>query len=363
MVQKGTPTSIEKACKRIKKALDTPNSKKPDHRKISLLFACNASGKTRLSKLFYDNNKEQVLYYNAFTEDLFSWDNDDYTLKIDANTPMFKLIKDQGIDRQIIDNFKKFTGSKIEPVFDFPQGQIRFGIYLGDDKNVENIKISRGEESVFIWSIFYTILETAIDALDQNAEDRSINIFDRIEYIVIDDPVSSMDDTRIITIAIALAELIKNSKNKLKFLITTHHALFFNVLFNTRMKNWDKKNYILSRSGADIHLKTQGSDSPFAYHHVIKSEIEDAINAKDLKKYHFNLFRALLEKTANFLGHNNWNECLPEIESKKVFIKILNHYSHDKSSDLESKDLPKEDKDAFEEAFDSFLKKYKWGNA
>ncbi len=55
MVQKGTPTSIEKACKCIKMDLDTPNPdpkktdpKKTDHRKISLLFACNASGKTRL---------------------------------------------------------------------------------------------------------------------------------------------------------------------------------------------------------------------------------------------------------------------------------------------------------------------------
>ena len=342
--------------------MDTPSSDKSKNIKVSVLYACNASGKTRLSKLFYDQYKEKVLCYNAFIEDLFSWDNDNYVLEIEENAWIFETIKDQGLDRQIIDNFQKFTGSKLEPFFGIPGEKIKFGLHTGDKDSVENIKISRGEESVFIWSIFYTILDAAIEALNETPDNRPATNFNNIQYIVIDDPVSSMDDTRIITIALELAGLISKSKNQLKFLITTHHALFFNVLFNARMNNWDKKNYILSKSGTEIHLETHKKDSPFAYHHVIISEIEEAIANNDLKKYHFNLFRALLEKTANFLGYTEgWKEILSEKEHGKAFIKTLDHYSHNSLSDVEPKDLSEDNKDDFKEAFRFFIQEFKWG--
>ena len=45
-----------------------------------LLFAYNGTGKTRLSMAFKDAGKEgderDTLYFNAYTEDLFYWDND-----------------------------------------------------------------------------------------------------------------------------------------------------------------------------------------------------------------------------------------------------------------------------------------------
>ena len=59
-------------------------------KKVQLIYAFNGSGKTRLSrefiKLLAPNNPDaepqeeagiNILYYNAFTEDLFFWDNDD----------------------------------------------------------------------------------------------------------------------------------------------------------------------------------------------------------------------------------------------------------------------------------------------
>ena len=316
-------TSIDKVLVSIKGELDAP-LKKDTTQKVSILYACNASGKTRLSKSFDDKYEGQVLSYNAFMEDLFSWNNDDYVLNFNADIWIFQCIQDQGLDRQIVDNFKEFTGSKLEPAFNIPEGQITFGIHSGNEDNFENIKISRGEESVFVWSIFYTVLDTAIEELNEAADNRSSDNFDNTQYIVIDDPVSSMDETRIITIALELAKLISKSRNQLKFLITTHHALFFNILFNARKKKWDRMAYILSKSGAEIHLKTQGNDSPFAYHHVIISEIKDAIARNDLKKYHFNLFRALLEKTANFLGYSGgWKQLLSEEYHEKAFIKRL----------------------------------------
>lgn len=364
---KGKFKSVENVLKRIKKDLDAPNPKKPDATKVSTLYASNASGKTRLSKIFYDQHKGKVLYYNAFTEDLFSWDNEEYYLSFNASAWIFVLIKDQGLDRQIVENFQKFTGSKLEPIFDFTEGKITFGLRKGDDAGSENIKISRGEESVFIWSIFYTIMETAIDNLNEEKEKRSTYAFDKIKYIVIDDPVSSMDDTKIITIALELAKLIAGSSGQLKFLITTHHALFFNVLFNVRDKNWNKKNYILTKTDTDYCLKGQGSDSPFAYHHVIVSEIKEAIKRKDIRRYHFNLFRSLLEKTANFLGYESKNKCFEVMideETKDgldVFRKTLEHYSHNSLWDLEPKNVSEVEQVAFEQSFNAFRSKFNWG--
>lgn len=357
---KGVFKSIEAVCKSIKKDLDAPNPSKPESTKVSILYACNTSGKTRLSKHFSDKFKGAVLYYNAYTEDLFSWDNESYILEIDANAPIFKAIKDQGLDRQIVENFQRLTGSKLEPDIDLSKSQIGFGIQTGDSEGSANIKISRSEESIFKWSVFYTVLDTAINALNEKIDEESETGFDDIEYVVIDDPVSSMDDTRIITVALELAKLISKSKSQLKFLITTHHALFFNVLFNARGKNWDRRNYILSKSGTDFILKPQGNDSPFAYHHVAMAEIQKAINDNDIKKYHFNIFRALLEKTANFMGYDHWKKCLEGGEHREAFTKIIDHYSHNKLSDLEYRDITDDEKDEFKAAFLFFMNEYKW---
>lgn len=62
------------------------------NKKVQLIYAFNGSGKTRLSRAFKEriapkNNegenvgeaeppRNKILYYSAFTEDLFYWDND-----------------------------------------------------------------------------------------------------------------------------------------------------------------------------------------------------------------------------------------------------------------------------------------------
>ena len=64
-------------------------------KKIVLLYAYNGTGKTRLSTTFKDlgklNDEPDTLYFNAFTEDLFHWDNDleedrERKLKINRNS-------------------------------------------------------------------------------------------------------------------------------------------------------------------------------------------------------------------------------------------------------------------------------------
>ncbi len=51
-----------------------------ENKKVILLYAYNGTGKTRLSMKFKDlgrrGDTRDTLYFNAFTEDLFHWDND-----------------------------------------------------------------------------------------------------------------------------------------------------------------------------------------------------------------------------------------------------------------------------------------------
>ena len=339
----------------LDRILDKPNSSN-----IVTIYAHNGSGKTRLSKIFQDKYKEEVLCYNAFLEDSFTWDNNNLIFKINEMSWILKLIKDEGLNEKISNNFKNFIGKNIEPDVNNETGEILFNLPTGDTMAQNNIKISRGEESLFIWTIFYTVIETAIEELNEKKEYRSTNIFDNIKYVIIDDPVSSMDETRIIAIALEIGNLIKKSKAYFKFLITTHHALFFNILFNIRKENFNKTNYILYKSENSYKLKKQNSESPFAYHHVIISEIKEAIDKNKLKKYHYNLFRCLLEKTANFLGYSHWKKCLNEIKTNEDFIKCIDHYSHERLSELEYINLAHENIEIFKETFNSFCNIYKW---
>ncbi len=68
-----------------------------------LLFAYNGTGKTRLSMEFKDAGKRKrgierdTLYFNAYTEDLFSWDNDlendqDRALIINADSKFLTVL-------------------------------------------------------------------------------------------------------------------------------------------------------------------------------------------------------------------------------------------------------------------------------
>jgi len=336
---------------------DIANGIRNNGKNISLLYAFNSTGKTSLSlaleRLIGDDN---VLCYNAFTEDIFTWDNETFDFNI--NDKLFlNLIQEQGIENEIANNFKLLTNSKIEPKFDFVEQKVSFRLATGDDKAVESIKISRSEESIFIWTTFYTYLATAIETLMDNEEDRSTNIFDELKYVIIDDPVSSIDDTRIISVAVALSELIKKYQgNKVRFLLTTHHALFYNVLYNElNIKNGKKIAYLLSKNNNELTLAERRTDSPFSYHLSVLSELKIAVENGDIKKYHFNMFRNLLEKTSNFFGFEKWSDCLSE---NSEFIRKINLYSHSSLSDLEYKEISDEDKHIFQDEFNTFVSKY-----
>jgi hypothetical protein len=55
---------------------------------------------------------------------------------------------------------------------------------VGDATHSGNLKISKGEESNFIWGIFYALLEQVIGVLNvPEPENRETNDFDLLEYV------------------------------------------------------------------------------------------------------------------------------------------------------------------------------------
>lgn len=338
----------------------------PDSRS-ALIYAPNTVGKTRLTQHLKENDPEGVLLYNSFVEDVFTWDNERFLLKVNPTSELLETIATQGLDGAIIDNFRNFTNNKIEPRLDLANGEVSFEMHTGNESLADYIKISRAEESIFIWSVYYTILSDAIDTLKDSPDLRLTSSYDQITLVVIDDPVSSMDDVRIVSVALAVERLIKKAKNLgLKFVLTTHHALFFNVLHNALQRIDRKKNlsYVLQR-GTEVGwvLKNQRNDTPFSYHLGMIEEIQRAISENTIDRGHFNQFRALLEKTANFLGHTGgWGKLLTQPDAD-LLIKALNLYSHDRFADIEAVEIAEEYKDAFKSEFSKFLEKFRWAAA
>ena len=320
-------------------------------KKVNLIYAFNGSGKTRLSKAFknliapkenHGNEEEltrrKILYFNAFTEDLFYWDNyilndAESKLKIQPNSFIRWLIKDQGDEGKVIGKFHHYCDEKLMPKFDIDNNQITFNFARGDDTPEENIKLSRGEESNFIWSIFHTLIEQVVAELNiSEPTERSTNEFDELKYIFIDDPVSSLDENHLIQLAVDLAELVKDSPNTIKFIITTHNPLFYNVLYN---ELGAKSGYILRKDENknenerfDLEVKQGGSNKSFSYHLFLKNLLEE-VESKDIQKYHFMLLRNLYEKTANFLGYSGWSNLLPNDDARQsYYTRIINFTSH-----------------------------------
>lgn len=370
---------------------------KDTDKKVQLIYAFNGVGKTRLSREFKElvapkneeiqeeDRKTNIIYYNAFTEDLFYWDNDleeDRNRKIIIRPNNFTnwVLKDQGQEQNIITHFQHYTNDKLTPRFNEEYtikdnngkdivvptySEIKFSIERGNEnENKEkNIKISKGEESCLIWCVFYSLLKLVVDTLNiAEPTDRETDQFNDLKYVFIDDPVSSLDENHLIEMAVNIAELIKSSLSGLKFIITTHNPLFYNVLWNefnnADQETDDKKKKSLRKCLEKLDdgtfLLHDSNDSPFSYHLFLLDELEKAISSKNIQKYHFNFLRQILEKTSTFLGVKKWKDLLSLLPqntdgaSEAYYNRIINLCSHGKHSGEETSLITDNDKRVLE---------------
>ena len=321
---------------------------KDANKKVQLIYAFNGTGKTRLSREFKqlispkaddddapssDLASKKILYYSAFTEDLFYWDNDlgldaEPKLKIQPNSFTKWALQEQGQDQSITATFQRYTNEKLTPHFSSDFSMVSFSFERGNNQQEPNIKISKGEESNFIWSVFNSLLEQLISELNTaEVANRSTDAFNNLEYVFIDDPVSSLDENHLIELAVNLAGLIKSSQSALKFIFTTHSPLFYNVLFNEFNS---KACYMLERfedGSFALTEKNGDSNKSFSYHLHLKQTIEQAIADNKVERYHFTLLRNLYEKSASFLGYPRWSELLPD--DKQLYLnRVIQFTSH-----------------------------------
>lgn len=335
-------------------------------KKAQLIYAFNGSGKTRLSREFKEwispknnddqeseNEQSKVLYYNAFTEDLFYWDNDlesdrERKLIIQPNAYTQWALQEQGQDRNAIAHFQRYTNDKLTPHFNSDFSEVTFSFERGNDESEPNIKISKGEESNFIWSIFYSLLEQIIDALNSaETGEGEASDFNHLEYIFIDDPVSSLDENHLMQLAVDLASLIKSSSSSLKFIVSTHDTTFYNALHN-ELKS--KSCFLLEKfedNTVSLVEKNGDSNTSFFYHLDLKRQLEAAIDDDCIQKHHFIFIRNLYEKTASFLGYSKWSKLLPgdTEENRKAYLnRIIQFSSHDTLAGVRSANLRPEEK-------------------
>ena len=335
------------------------------NKKCQLIFAHNGTGKTRLSMAFKDlgkqDNSHDTLYFNAFTEDLFFWDND-----LDNDTDRVLVLNDyshffDGIEKlEMETRIRPFVQKYVD--FDFritkekhrkeadkeeiERWEVSFFLPENPDKN---IKVSRGEEHIFIWCFFLAILQLSLDKEDGLP-------YEWVKYVYIDDPISSLDDNYAVSVAHNLATLFRSYNGPIQFIVSTHHGLFFNVLCNELQR---APRYLLSKNTFDKYyfIELEG-DTASLYHVAMLKVLKDTLdNNEPLYPYHFNILRNIMEKTANFHGLAGFKKCI-ELEDAEFYERLIPVLNHGGYSVFEPKEMLPENKANFEMVLKKLLDTY-----
>jgi AAA domain len=343
---------------------------------LILLYAYNRTGKTRLSMEFKDEGKRKnkgvsdTLYFNAFTEDLFTWDNDldgdaVRRLQLNPHSTFFNGLRDLALDETIAGYLDRYAD------FDFDIDYDSWKVSFRKDQ-AENIKISRGEQNIFIWCLFMAICERMLDGHVSYESKR---------YLYIDDPISSLDDNNAIAVACDLAKLLRRATNRkdqngtpapIKVVFSSHHALFFNVMCNEigRAREGEPrvthKRYFLHRpSGEGAYTLRATEDTPFFHHVASLAELQQAADTKTGKLYtfHFNALRSIMEKTASFFGHADISFCLKALrneDDRALYNRALNLLSHGKYAIHEPTEMGEDNKELFRRILEDFSTKFQF---
>ena len=316
---------------------------------VQLLYAFNSVGKTRLSVAYKNATKKEDgthtgIYYNAYSEDLFVWNND--IENTEANIRLTVL--PSSLNRLHADLNELDVHEKLKPYR--PSFDFRFSIYTDAEKGIESIsffpadtqpgdapamKISRGEERIFVWCFFLAMME-----MEGWAEIQTHHIF-------IDDPVSSLDDHNIFVTAVILYDLIEKHFGERKIIIATHHVGIFSILCDWLMKGEKSDKYkektkasILSSKHGEVSLETHRSDV-FLYHLRVLQLLEQARQENNVRAYHLSLLRQVLESVSSFLGVGRISYTLKHIgfENADEVARIMNTLAH-KNVYYYNSDLP-----------------------
>ena len=352
---------------------------------IFLIYAFNGIGKTRLSIQYKEDAREQQpdengkrkqtgVYYNAYSEDLFVWDND-----IEHSEENIKLrIVPSSLNESHSLIYEDDVRQKLKPYnpkYDFvfhsyeddPSKGIEFISFHLDDKDEKSIKLSRGEERIFVWCFFLALIDSEGWADKQN------------QYIFIDDPASSLDDHNIFVTAFTLFELIKKHYETRKIIVTTHH-----IGFATILGNWltDPSNHFRGNKGNNKYqlrgLSIDNGEYSFVsfadkavwlYHlrmlQVLDKAIQDDADDSSengIEVYHMAILRQILENISSFLGVGRIGFVLEQIGySKEEADRIAledNALTHRNVYFPQSDIMVPDNKNLLKDVFNRIIEKY-----
>lgn len=347
-------------------------------KKFVLLYAYNGTGKTRLSMAFKDLGKKPIerpmtcndscedaltiidtesdtLYFNAFTEDLFHWDNDlqndrERVLKINRDSRFFAGLGELEMDNRIRPLLNRY--GDFDFLIDTTEWEVSFSREVEFDgvrTTVEDIKISRGEENIFIWCFFLAIVQLVVDRAEA---------YKWVKYVYIDDPISSLDENNAVMVAHHLTQMLAAAPQQVKAVISTHHVLFFNVLCNELKKS---RKYFLTRdTRVGGFLLSETDSTPFLYHLSSLVELHQAMHSGLLYTHHFNMLRRVMEQTACFFGYAKWEECIkPAAEAEDPnqtgYKRVIDLMSHGDYSLYEPREMLPENKEHLSRALRQFI--------
>lgn len=348
---------------------------KNDDARIILAYAFNATGKTRLCVAFKDatrhpDGSHAGVYYNAFSEDLFVWDNDEendgVNLRLSvlhSSLSQFHASITEDDIRDKLAPYKPKFGFELELDEDDPARgikSVRFFVPNPDPNAAQpSIKISRGEERIFVWCFFL-----ALFGVEGWTGKQSSHFF-------IDDPVSSLDDHNIFVTASTIFDLIEEHFERRRIIITTHHIGLFCILKDwlfrgekaQKFKKSDGtpkvKAFILHNDAGTLSLQKDGKEV-MLYHLRLLQVLMSARQANDLRAFHFALLRQVLENVASFLGKGQFGYVLNRIgiTDQTEVANIINTLSHKKVYYYESDLLNDASRGVLERVLDGLQETY-----
>jgi hypothetical protein len=345
---------------------------KDSDKKLFLIYAFNGTGKTRLSVEFKNLTKSHNggahagVYYNAYSEDLFYWDNDEENsgenirLVVQKSTlNQYHALMDENNLRDKLSQYKPKYDFKLKFHADVALGieSIQFSMKTKQADAADGdefIKISRGEQQTFIWCFFLALFEVE----GWTGQHKS--------HFFIDDPVSSLDDHNIFVTATSLMDLIDNHYKNRKIIITTHHFGFFAILADWLTKGEKSSSYknhiqmhILKQSNEALSLSKPDKDV-FLYHLELLQILKNAIDEEKLYAYHFALLRQILENISSFLGVSGISHVLRQIriDDPDEVARIVNVLTHKNVFRYEAIDLVEDNVRLFKNVFNALMGKY-----
>ena len=293
---------------------------------------------------------------------MFVWDNDEKNdnanlrlTVVPSNLNQFHsfLVEDVKMIREKLEPYHPKYNFKLNQ-FKNPEDGIESITFFVDEENELPIKISRGEERIFVWCFFLALFEVDGWANEQNA------------HILIDDPVSSLDDHNIFITARSILELVKdNYLKKQKMIVSTHHIGLFSILA-TWLNNDNSKGglgeltkvIILKNKNGDLSFKGTNNDV-FLYHLHLLQILNEAKNTQ-LFKYHMVLLRQVLENINSFLGSRKIGRILNDIGVEDVDRKVdeINSLSHKQAYQYQFNEMSESEEVLFNDVFEKLITKY-----